>query len=280
VALLAEVAAGEEGPFAVQVEIDTGMRRMGVPEEEAVAVLRDLASRPMLRLEGTYTHLACADEEDLADTRDQLARFAALLKEAAVDPGLVHWGNSAATLAGAALEAPRAPDAVRPGLALYGAQPTPVRRADLRPVMTLAAQVVHVHAVRAGQGVGYGATWRAGRDTRVATLPLGYADGIPRCVGGAPQPGRRAEVAVGGRRFPLVGRVSMDFITVDVGDAPVAVGDEARVFGAGEGTPSVEEWAVAADTLAYEMLVRVGARVPRVLEPDAPNADEGAPDAA
>ncbi len=261
VALLAEVAAGEEGPLAVQVEVDTGMRRMGVPEMDAVAVLRAIAAEPALRLEGVYTHPACADEDDLEPTRAQLGRFAQLLEESGVEPGMVHWANSAATLLGPELKAPLAQHAVRPGLALYGAQPAASRRAALQPVMTLAARVVHARAVRTGETVGYGAAWRAERDTRVATLPLGYADGLPRAAGGARS---RAEVAIGGRRFPVVGRISMDFTTVDVGDAPVAVGDEALVFGAGEGTPPVEALAEAAGTIAYEILVGVGARVPRI----------------
>jgi alanine racemase len=261
VALLAEAAAGEERPLEVQVEIDTGMRRMGVAEEEAVAVLRAVAAEPALRLEGVYTHPARADEDDLEPTRRQLALFARLLQESGVEPGIVHWSNSAVTLLGAELKAPMAPDAVRPGLALYGAQPAVSRRSALRPVMTLVTQVVHARAVRAGDTVGYGGTWRAQRDTRIATLPLGYADGMPRAAGGVDS---RAEVAIGGRRFRVVGRVSMDFTTVEVGDAPVAVGDEVRVFGAGEATPAVEELADAAGTLAYEILVGVGPRVPRV----------------
>lgn len=261
VALLAEAAEGEDGPLAVQVELDTGMHRMGVPRDDAVAVLREVAAASALRLEGVYTHLARADEDDLEPTRAQLALFARLIEESGVDPGMLHWANSALSLVGPELKPPLAQGAVRPGLALFGVQPALSRRAALRPVMTLVTRVVHLRAVRAGETVGYGGTWRAERDTRVATLPLGYADGIPRAAGGE---AARAEVAIGGRRFPVVGRISMDFTTLDVGDAPVAIDDEVRIFGAGEATPSVEALADAAGTIAYEILVGVGARVPRI----------------
>jgi alanine racemase len=110
--------------------------------------------------------------------------------------------------------------------------------------------------------VGYGGDWHAPKPTRVATLALGYADGIPRSASG------RAQVAIGGRRFPVVGRVSMDFVTVDVGAAAPAIGDEALVFGAGPGAPAVEDLAAAAGTIAYEILVGVGPRVPRVVVDD------------
>ncbi|MEN8181222.1 MAG: alanine racemase [Myxococcota bacterium] len=263
VSLLAEAAQGGD-PWPVHLEVDTGMRRMGVAPEQARDVLTSLASDPGLDIEGIYTHLACADEEDLGPCRQQLQRFRELLGEAAqqgIRPALVHVANSAALLAGKALEEliPEGVNAVRPGLMLYGVSPAPHLPADLRPVMSLCSRVAQVRRIHPGEGVGYGWTWRANRSCWVATLPIGYEDGVPWSAA------HGAEVWLRGRRRPLVGRVSMDFITVDAGEGPVEIGDEAIVFGAGPpGTPTVEEAARVAGTIPYELLVRVGARVPRV----------------
>ncbi len=250
-------AARERGaPLPVHVEIDTGMRRMGVRDEAAHALLRRVAGAPGLVLEGVFTHLACADEEDAAPTEAQLATFARRLAEVRADgiePALVHVANSAGVLAH--LGVGPGVDAVRAGLALYGAPPAPHLGEKLRPVMTLAARVVSLRALVPGEAVGYGGTYRAERPTRIATLPLGYADGVPR------RAGNRGQVWLAGRRLPIVGRVSMDYLAVDVGDAPVELGDEAELFGA---NLPVDEAAAAVDTLAYELLVRVGPRVPRV----------------
>jgi len=295
--------AAREAPLPVHVEVDTGMHRMGVPDAEAPELLARIAAEPGLRLAGVYTHLARADEPDLEPTRQQLRRFGRVLAAArarGIDPGLVHFANSAGLLAGGELaEVAPAVGAVRVGLALYGAQPSrrppegarppdasPVgagghgdgepsvteggaageggapgdsRTAALRPVMTLAAPVATVRSLEPGDEVGYGGEFRARRPTRVATLDLGYGDGYLRSAGG------RAEVWLAGARRPVVGRVSMDFIGVDVGDAPVEVGDEAVVFGAeGEARMPVEDVAAAAGTIPYEVMVRVGPRVPRV----------------
>jgi len=263
--LLAGAARG--APLPVHVEVDTGMHRMGVPDAEAPELLARIAAEPGLRLAGLYTHLARADEPDLEPTRQQLRRFGRVLAAArarGIDPGLVHFANSAGLLAGGELaEVAPAVDAVRVGLALYGAQPGETRRAELRPAMTLVAPVATVRSLRPGDEVGYGGEFRARRSTRVATLDLGYGDGYLRSAGG------RAEVWLAGARRPVVGRVSMDFIGVDVGDAPVAVGDEAVVFGAeGEARMPVEDVAAAAGTIPYEVMVRVGPRVPRVYRDD------------
>jgi len=267
VPLLAEAAraAGVAGTLGVQVEVDTGMRRMGVPPGDAVALLEEVRAEPALRLEGVYTHLAQGDDPDLGPSIDQFTAFRRVLaaaRERGIEPGMVHGANSAGLLAGEALaEALPEATAVRPGIMLYGVAPAPHLEGDLQPAMTLTTRVVHVRRVAAGETVGYGARFRASQDTRVATLPAGYADGIPVSTS------NRGRVRIRGRELPLVGRVSMDFIGVDVGDAPVEIGDEVLVFGAmgGERLP-VEQAAVAADTLAYELLVRVGARVRRDFE--------------
>lgn len=262
-AWLEEAARGLGVRARVHVEVDTGMRRLGVAAEAAPALLARIAASPHLALAGVSTHFARADEADLAPSRAQLAAFRAVLaaaRAAGVEPGGVHVANSAGVLAAAeGDDGLLAGEAVRPGLALYGVAPAPhLLDPSLQPVMTLRTEVVAVRTVGAGEGVGYGHDWQAPRSGQVATLPIGYADGVP--WSGA----RRGTVAIGGLRRPLAGRVSMDCITVWTGDRPVRVGEEAIVFGAGEGAVRVEAWAEAAGTIAYELLVRVGARVPRV----------------
>jgi alanine racemase len=263
VALVASAAASAPGPVPVHVELDTGMCRMGVAPESAGELLEQILTMPNLCIEGLFTHLACADEEDLGASREQLQSFSRLLDRASalgIRPRWVHVANSAALLAGKLIEEelPAAVNAVRPGLMLYGASPAPHLRTDLEPVMTLKTRVVKVRDIRHGTGVGYGWTWRAKSSCRVATLPIGYEDGVPWSAS------NRTVVWLNGRRAPLVGRVSMDFITVDPGEGPVQIGDEVIVFGRGPaGTPSVEEAALAAATIPYELLVRVGARVRR-----------------
>jgi alanine racemase len=265
VGLLAQAARGE--PLPVQVEVDTGMRRMGVAPEQAVAVLEAVRDEASLVLEGVYTHFARADEPELAPTLEQIAGFGRVLRAArarGVEPGEVHVAQSAGLLAGKVL-ADALPEvaAVRPGLMLYGVRPAPHIEGELQPAMTLATRVVQLRELRRGDAVGYAALFRARRATRVATLPLGYADGMPVAAS------NRAQVLIiRGRRLPVVGRVSMDFVGVDVGDTPVGIGDEAIIFGEGQGDRiSVEEAAEAAGTISYELLARVGSRVPRLYEP-------------
>ena len=264
-------------PLAVEVEVDTGMHRMGAAPDAAPRLLRAIVEAPELTLSGVFTHLACADAADARTSRDQVAAFAARLREAelgAASPLDVHVANSAGLLRREEIEG-AVPDlvttAVRPGLMLYGVSPYADRSAEalgLEPVMTLAARVVAVRSVRKGDAVGYGAEWRAERDTRVATLPLGYADGIPRAAAG------KGAVHLAGAMRPIVGRVSMDYAVVEVGEAPVSPGDVATVFGRapdGRRVP-VERFAAAAGTIGYEILVGVGARVPRRIARPGPAA--------
>jgi len=261
----------------VHVEVDTGMRRFGVPAERAPGLLMRIAASPRLRLAGVSMHFACADEPDPSTSQAQLARFREVLaaaRAAGVEPDGVHVSNSAALLGSPmGSEATRSEamgseaegDAVRPGLALYGVAPA-VALADpaLRPVMTLRSEIATVRAVAAGEGVGYGHTWHAPAAGFLATLPIGYADGIP--WSGA----RAGCVAIAGVRRPLAGRVSMDSITVWLASERLPVGEPAILFGGdgggdGDGATriGVEEWAAAAGTIPYELLVRVGQRVPR-----------------
>jgi len=268
-AVLVAEAAGRRGRRAeVQVEVDTGMRRMGVRAEEAPELLQAVQQEPRLHLAGVYTHFACAEDPDPGMSRAQLRAFAEVLAAArarGVRPGLVHVANSAALLAAPdpAAAGPET-DAVRPGLLLYGVSPAPHLAAPLRPVMTLRTRVAALRRVAAGESVGYGATFRAARPGLVATLPLGYGDGVPWSAA------NRGSALLRGRRVPFAGRVSMDFVTLDAGSGPVEVGDEVVLFGedAGGARLPVEEAAAAAGTLAYELLVRVGRRVPRIVVGD------------
>lgn len=265
---LARGVARGDSPLAVEVEVDTGMHRMGVPQAEAARLLAEIERTPALHLSGLFTHLARADEADVKPSRDQVAAFAEVLSSRRGGEGgrlCVHVANSAGLLRLEEIEPESSgfsSDAVRPGLMLYGVSPFGDRTGSdlgLRPVMTLAARVVTIRNVARGAAVGYGGEWRAPRETRVATLPLGYADGVPRAVLG------RGEVHLGGTLCPIVGRVSMDYTAVEIGDAPVEIGDVATIFGQtpeGECVP-VEHFARAAGTIGYEMLVGVGARVPR-----------------
>lgn len=266
-ALFAGAVARRGIRAGVQVEIDTGMRRLGVPEADALALLERIERDPGLWLAGVLTHFARADEPDASLRVEPLLRFRALLAEArgrGIDPGLVHVANSAALLAfDETLETLPEQGAVRPGIMLYGVNPAPHLEADLVPVMTLSTQIVAVRRAAAGESVGYGATHRVERATRIATLPLGYADGVPFSLG------NRGVVLLAGRRVPIVGRISMDLVTIDVGEAAAEVGDPVILFGVGQGAAlPVEEVAASADTLAYEILVRIGPRVPRVFEGD------------
>ncbi|HVH04418.1 MAG TPA: alanine racemase [Myxococcota bacterium] len=261
IAPLAAAGARRGTPIAVQVEVDTGMSRMGIPAGEAIAALERIAAQGGLRLDGVYTHPARADETELGSVREQLARFARVLGEArarGIATGLVHVANSAALLAAGDLAAALPPEvnAVRPGIALYGVRSAAHFATPLRPVMTLRGRVVNVRRVAAGDPVGYGGTWRAARATSVATVALGYADGVPWSLGGS-----GGEMGLGSRRVPIVGRISMDLTTLDAGGAPVALGDTAVAFG--DGGPTVEEMAARAGTIPWEILVRVGRRVGR-----------------
>jgi len=249
-------AAGRVVP--VHVKVDTGMRRLGVAPADAPALLRALAEMDGLTVEGLLTHFADAESVDGAATQRQLAEFEALvaaLGEARLRPPLVHAANSAATLT-----LPRARfDAVRPGLALYGIAPSAAAStaARLRPVMRFVTRVVATRTIGAGVAVGYGGTFVARRTSVIATLPVGYADGYPRALS------NRGAVVIRDVRVPVAGRVCMDHTMIDVTDvAGVAVGDEVVLWG---GPLPVEEVAVQAETIPYELLTRVGARVPRML---------------
>ncbi len=242
-------AADPEQPVPLHLKVDTGLGRLGCAPQEAPRLAALIAARPGLRLAGTFTHFA-SSESDPELTRAQYERFTNVLDQLSTDPGLRHAGNS-----GSALRYPEmALDAVRIGIALYGCEGE-----GLRPAMAVRGLVTHVKPVPPGATVGYGATWRAEKETRVATVAMGYADGVFRARSG------RGEVLLRGRRAPLIGRVSMDAVTLDVTAVPgVSVGDVATFVGAdGEARITAEEVAAWSGTNAYEVLTSVGRRVQR-----------------
>lgn len=259
----AVAAAGRTG-YGVHVKVDTGMQRVGAAPDDVALLLDHLGSRG-LRADAIFTHLACADDPDAASNREQLGRFEALLAELGERcPPVVHAANSAAALA---LPSARR-SFVRAGIAIYGISPGPGVDhlvGELRPALALRAAVAHLKQVRAGSHVSYGWRHAFDRDTTVATVPLGYADGVPRRLGTLPDaPG--ADVLVAGRRCPIVGVVTMDQFVVDVGDLPVAVGDEVVLIG-GQGGDRIraEDWADRLGTIGYEVVCGISARVPRVV---------------
>ncbi len=244
----------------MHLKVDTGMHRVGAPPDEAVALARRVDERTELVLEGVLTHFAVADEPDDPYTSEQLARFHAVLADldaAGLRPPLVHAANSAGLLA-----FPEAHfDLVRAGIAIYGIPPAPALagRAALRPALSLKARVSHVKMLAAGERLSYGLRYRVERAADIATVPIGYADGVPRnlaAVGG--------EVVVGGRRHPVAGTVTMDQLMVDVGDDEVAVGDEVVLIGRqGDAEVTAQEWAERLGTIAYEIVCGIGPRAPR-----------------
>lgn len=256
----AAASLGRRAP--VHVEVDTAMRRLGVPVGEAADLIARVAASRHLALAGVSTHFARADERDPAPTRAQVELFARVVEDVrrrGVAPGQLHLANSAGLLGAAAWQDLLPGDAVRLGLMLYGVAPAPhFAGAGLRPVMTLQTAVTALRRVEEGEGVGYGAVWRAPRSGWIATLPIGYADGIPWSLG---RPRAGGTVLIAGRPRAIVGRISMDLVTVWLEDDAVALGEQAIVFGAGA---PVEVLAAAAETIAYELLVRVGDRVPRM----------------
>ena len=251
---LSQAAAHSGRRARAHLKVDTGMGRLGVAPQEAVALAREISALAGVTLDGCFTHFATADEQDLAPAQAQLETFRTVLRDldrAGIAPGMRHAANSAATLA--------LPDShldlVRVGIAMYGIAPAPhlAGRIRLRPAMRLCARVAHVKRIAPGTSIGYGRVYRAARETTIATVPLGYADGYPRVATG--------HVMLRGQRAPIAGRVSMDQLMVDAGDVPVRVGDDVELWGPAVG---VEEVAEAARTISYEVLVRLGRRVPRV----------------
>lgn len=246
---LAAALADRDEVVDVHLKIDTGMGRFGADPADAPALARFIAESDALRLAGTWTHFA-SSESDEAMTRAQFERFTHVVGALGVDPGMRHACNSAATR----LYPQFAMDAVRCGIAIYGCD-----WPGLQPALSLRSVVTHVKTVGKGATVGYGATWRAPGKARIATVAIGYADGVHRARA------NRGEVLVRGRRAPLIGMVSMDAITLDVTDVPdVAVGDVATLIGHDGGELiTAEQVGGWSNTISYEVLTSIGPRVER-----------------
>ena len=246
---LAEALGDTDQVVPVHLKIDTGMGRYGCSPADAPSLARLIDRSPGLRLAGTWTHFASAGSDELM-TRGQFDTFIEALTHFDVDPGMRHACNSA----GALRHPEFALDAVRCGIAIYGCE-----WPGTSPALALRSVVTYLKTVDKGTPVGYGATWHAARRTRVATVAIGYADGVFRARA------NRGHVLVRGRKAPLIGMVSMDAITLDVTDVEgVQVGDVVTVIGEdGEEKVTAEEVAVWSGTISYEVLTSIGPRVER-----------------
>lgn len=253
-------AATADRAVGVHLKVETGLGRNGIAPADAPVVFAEAARLERigkLRVVGIFSHLSNTSADD---DRAALSRFQEALALAArlgLTPPLTHIAASHA-----AIDLPEARlGCVRIGIAMYGLSPFADRSSadlGLRPAMTLRAAVAAVRRVPAGQGVSYGYTHRTDADTTLALVPLGYADGVPRAASGS------GAVRIGGETFPVAGRIAMDQFVVDVGDHPIAVGDEALLFGDPTlGAPPVEAWADAANTINYEIVTRIGPRAVR-----------------
>ena len=260
VAALDQLAAA--GVARVQLKVDTGLSRGGAARADWADLFehaRRLERAGRLRVTGIWSHLAASDEPDHPANAAQEAAFGdalALAATAGLDPEVRHLANSAA----AVLRPQARLDLVRCGIAAYGLDPAPGVTPDLglRPAMTVRADLVMAKRISAGDGVSYGHTWVADRDTTVGVVPVGYAEGVPRAAG------NRVEVWAGGARRPVRGRVCMDQLVVDLGDDHLVPGDDVVLFGPGTaGEPTAQEWAEALDTISYEIVTRVGGRLAR-----------------
>ena len=266
-------AREQERPARIHLKVDTGLGRNGATTgtwDTLVGEAMEYQDQGLLRVVGIFSHLAVADEPDRPETDQQLALFKEVLavaEDAGVDPEVRHLANTPATLSRPDTHF----DLVRVGLGIYGLSPfedLTAAELGLRPAMTLRTVVSQCKQVPAGQGVSYGLNYRTAADTTLGLIPLGYADGVPRVATGGP-------VRIAGTTYPVVGRIAMDQMVIDLGGASGAEaglsGAEAVLFGDGaDGGPTADDWARAAGTINYEIVTRISPRVPRrfINEPD------------
>jgi alanine racemase len=247
-------AAARERHTALEaaIHVDTGMNRLGLPSAGVATLSAEAATRlKAVDVKLIMSHLACAEDTASPMNGAQLERFRTAL--AALPPAPASFSSSGGIMLGREF----AFDMVRPGIALYGGNPQPENLNPFKVVAVLSGRILQLRRVDKGESVGYAATWRAGRPSTLATVALGYADGLMRAIG------NRGMGAIAGVRVPVVGRVSMDLITLDVTDAPQSAlvpGAEVEFIG---DTISLEEFAAAGQTASYEVLTSLGARVPR-----------------
>ncbi|QNF93554.1 alanine racemase [Janibacter sp. YB324] len=265
---LAEIAAAARatGQTArVHLKVDTGLGRGGAWRDDLAGMLVDAArleAEGVLDVEGIFSHFAYADAPDHPTVRAQQETFGAILEDAeraGLRPRIRHLANSAATLTNPSARF----DMVRPGVSIYGLSPVPdiggPPHFGLREAMRVVARLINVKDCPAGQGVSYGHQYTTKGDTRLGLVPLGYADGIPRHASAV------GPMQVHGRRYTVAGRVCMDQMVLDLGaDSPAVAGDEVVLIGReADGEPTAQDWAAAIDTINYEIVTRLGPRVPR-----------------
>lgn len=253
---LSEESQKRKHPAKVHIKIDTGMGRVGVQPSEAIAFITKVASLPGLTVEGLFTHFAKAEDPEDTFTEEQFKKFQQIAARLTAIP-LKHSANSAATL----FHRMSHLDLVRVGLMMYGLYPQGHARRliNLVPALSFKTRVTYMKKVPAGTPLSYGSTYVTADETTIATLPVGYADGFSRRLS------NRGQVLIRGKRFPVVGKVSMDLTLVNVGNAKVEVGDDAILIGEQNGQGiSADEIAALEDTISYEVVCSIGKRVPRV----------------
>lgn len=260
---LSEIALEREKKVKIHIKVDSGMGRIGLlaKEESSIDMIEKISKLPNIEIEGIFTHFARADEQDKKTTWTQYKKFNDLvdkLENMGINIAMKHVSNSAAII--------DLPDynfnIVRPGIMLYGYYPSTEvdkRRVDLKPAMTLKAQVSNVKELGEGEGISYGHIFTTSRKSKIATLPIGYADGYSRMLS------EKAFVSVQDKRVPVVGRICMDQMMIDVTDLDdVKIGDEVVLFGVGKNSyPKVEELALILGTINYEVVCMMGRRIPR-----------------
>lgn len=244
-------------PLKAHIKIDTGMGRIGVAHKEAARFIAGVAKLKFIEVEGVFTHFALADT-DTEFTTFQISLLEQLIKQLikqGIKIPLVHAANSVGIA-----RYPRGHfNMVRPGLVVYGLYPDATLDIDLKPLLSLRTKIVYIKKVPKGCGISYGHTYLTKKETTIVTLPIGYGDGYPRNLSNI------APVLIGGRRFKISGRVCMDQIMVDVGNAPVLLGDEVVLIGAqGKERITAEELADLAGTIPYEIVCGLGSRIPRL----------------
>jgi alanine racemase len=247
------LGAGAKVMSAVHLKVDTGMHRVGAAPKDVADLVARIDRHPLLVLGGVFTHFAVADEDEVF-TREQIDRFDRATRS--LEAPLVHMGNTA----GAVLFPEARRDLARLGLGIYGLHPCEATRAlvNLRPAMRIVSHVSYTQRLGAGERPSYGRQRALPNDAYVATVPIGYADGVPRLLSG------EGEVLIGGKRRPLAGRVTMDQIVVDCGDDEIQVGDEVVLIGRqGLEEITADEWSTITNTISYEVVCRIGSRLPR-----------------
>ncbi len=251
--------AASGSTISVHLKVDTGMHRIGCRPDQAAELASAIDRAPSLELQGVWTHCAVADELASSGTEQQLTRFRGAtdaIRARGIRWSITHAANSAALFAQPATHF----DLVRCGIAIYGVPPAPeLDGSFVAPVLSLVSHVSAVREIPAGDSVSYGWRWSADLPTRIATVPIGYADGVPRRLGL-----QGGTVLVRGRERPVVGVVTMDQLMIDIGEDPVEFGEEVVLLGRqGDGSITAWDWARRVDTIAYEILTGISARVPR-----------------